>query len=90
MRSVLRLSEGTLEAADGVFASPDGSAVLKDVGLARFYRLRSLRCSLVVEGFVTASFSAPPKRRRPSRRSFPTCQSHGQGAQYRRDFHAAG
>ena len=48
MRSVLRSSEGTLDAADGVFASPDGDAVPKDVGLARFYRLRSLRCWAVL------------------------------------------
>ena len=43
MRSVLRSSEGTLEAADGVFATPDGDAFPKDVGLSRFYRLSTLR-----------------------------------------------
>ena len=55
MRSVLRSSEATLEAADGVFASPEGSAVPKDVGLARFYRLRSLRCGKLVQDFSTYS-----------------------------------
>ena len=48
MRSVLRTSEGTLEAADGVFATPDGDAFPKDVGLSRFYRLRTLRCGSAV------------------------------------------
>ena len=43
MRSVLRTSEGTLEDADGVFATPDGDACPKDVSLARFYHLQSLR-----------------------------------------------
>jgi len=45
MRSVLRTSEGTLESADGVFATPDGDTFPKDAGLSRFYRLHTLRCT---------------------------------------------